>query len=328
MKKITRKSKIIKKSNIFPSDINVLCALNDGRLAIGGREHLVIYNMKTYNLDIHIQTFHTVNTIVSLSNNRLFYTTYYTESEGPWVDEIVDDYLIELNGKNYKDITNAIIDYSQSYNILYEYSDTFLIAGRSYKHQNNNFNDRIVILQKIDGRYKKIARLEITKLMHFILLNKNLIATLTKYKYTGEKDTSTCNLTFYHTKLLKFIKRDTIERTVKISALDEKFMLIGTKNAVIIYDYIHYKKVKKISCMYPIYKIILYQNIIYIGESEEYDAKKEIYKNRIVEYEFDNQGNFKQIYSYYKPQNLLIDFVKVKDGRIITCSEKNVKIWD
>ena len=53
MKKITRKSKIIKKSNIFPSDINVLCALNDGRLAIGGREHLVIYNMKTLILLSH-----------------------------------------------------------------------------------------------------------------------------------------------------------------------------------------------------------------------------------------------------------------------------------
>ena len=87
------------------------------------------------------------------------------------------------------------------------------------------------------------------------------------------------------------------------------------------------KKSKKYH-MYPLYKILVYQNIIYIGESEEYDAKKEIYKNRIVEYEFDNQGNFKQIYSYYKPQNLLTDFVKVKDGRIISCSEKNVKIWD
>ena len=108
MKEIKRKSKIIKKTNNFPTEINNLCALNDGRLAIGGEGHIVIYNMKTYKVDITIDKH--VKTIISLINNRLFYTTYCIESEGPWVDEIVDDYLIEINGNNYKDITDTIMD--------------------------------------------------------------------------------------------------------------------------------------------------------------------------------------------------------------------------
>ena len=47
MKENIRKARVIKKTNNFPSHINALCALSDGRLAIGG-ENLIIYNMKTY----------------------------------------------------------------------------------------------------------------------------------------------------------------------------------------------------------------------------------------------------------------------------------------
>ena len=110
MKKITRKSKIIKKSNIFPSDINVLCALNDGRLAIGGREHLVIYNMKTYSVDIKktLMDSEKVKFFLQLKDNSLFYYVYDRSSEGPWTDEYFRNYLIDLADKSFVDKTEML----------------------------------------------------------------------------------------------------------------------------------------------------------------------------------------------------------------------------
>ena len=49
--------------------------------------------------------------------------------------------------------------------------------------------------------------------------------------------------------------------------------------------------------------------------------------NQIIEYEFDNDGNYKKIYAYLNPQKKLVDLTLIKDGRLITCSEENVKIW-
>ena len=111
------------------------------------------------------------------------------------------------------------------------------------------------------------------------------------------------------------------------SLLDEKLMLIGTQKGIVIYDYINFINIKKLLIQYPLYKIYLFDNLIYIGESEEYDYKLKTCKNRIVEYKYDGKGSFEKIYSYYKPQNRIIDFVKVKDGRLVTCSSENIKIW-
>ena len=74
-----RKAKVIKKDNNFPTYVNCLCGLNDGRLAIGGNNSLMIYNMKTYKFDLYLDNQFDIKSIIELSNYRLFYFTYFTE---------------------------------------------------------------------------------------------------------------------------------------------------------------------------------------------------------------------------------------------------------
>ena len=73
-----------------------LCALNDGRLAVGGDEKLVIYNMKTYKVDIEIKSqYHgTVKFISQLNDGKLFYYKLDHSTEGPWEDDIHYNYLL------------------------------------------------------------------------------------------------------------------------------------------------------------------------------------------------------------------------------------------
>ena len=325
-----RKAKVIKKDNNFPTYVNCLCGLNDGRLAIGGNNSLMIYNMKTYKFDLYLDNQFDIKSIIELSNYRLFYFTYFTESEGPWVDEIIEDQLVEISNNKYKDLTDTLPLYPRNYNILYEYSETIFITGRYYKEQNNQIEEKIDKLMKINNKYRVISRLKLTGLVNFVLLKNNLMAVLIKIKKDKDKYNDNAEnycLNFYDVRIFKFIKRQNVEKTEIICPLDEKFMFIGTHKGVIIYDYINFKNNKTISCQYPLYKIYLFNGFVYIGETENYDYKLKTCKNRIVEYEYDYKGNLKQIYSYYKPQNRLKDFIKVKDGRLLTCSEENVKIW-
>ena len=323
MKGNIRKSRVIKKSDNFPSYINSLCALSDGRLIIGG-ENLIIYNMKTYKIDIHIDTHICIKEIKELSNNRLFYYTFSISSEGPWVNENIDNYIIEINNNKYTDLTDCLPKTQRHYNIMNEFSDSILIAGRYYKEQNNQIDERIDKLMKIDNKFQIVSTLKIANLINFILLKNNLIAVL----FQLNKNTKNTNcLNFYDAKIFKLIKNINVENTEYISMLNEKFILLGYLKGIIVYDYINFINIKKILIQYPLSKIYICENFVYIGESEKYDYKLKSCKNRIVEYEYDGKGNFKKIYSYYKPQNRLIDFVKVKDGRLITCSSENVKIW-
>ena len=205
--------------------------------------------MKTYKVDIYIDN--SVKNLVKLKNNKLFYYTYYTESEGPWVDEIVNDYLIELSDNNYINKTDILPKYS-SYNILYEYSDSIIFAGRAYTNQNNDLRERIEKLAKIDNNYKIITKMAPKDLINFILLKNDTFAIL-------------CSglITFHDNNNFKFIQKEWVDKQTKdISLLNEKFMFISTIKEVILYDYINYKKIKKIGCLYPICKIYINENKI------------------------------------------------------------------
>ena len=82
LKKISRK--IVNKD--IPTSINVLYALNDGRLAIGGSLYLVIYDMKDYKVDLKINISH-VNFILQLKDSKIFYSCHSHETEGPYIDD-------------------------------------------------------------------------------------------------------------------------------------------------------------------------------------------------------------------------------------------------
>ena len=71
MKAHKRKSKTIG-YNVIKCFPETLYALNDGRLAIGGDNSLVIYNMKTYGADIKIEDEKEHQFLLQLKDNRLF----------------------------------------------------------------------------------------------------------------------------------------------------------------------------------------------------------------------------------------------------------------
>ena len=306
---VKKEAKTIKKTKDFPHKVYCVCGLNDGRLAIGG-DSLVIYNMKSYKIDIYIDD--NPNMIIPLKGNLLFYYRMGFSSEGPWIDESISCYLIEISKNDYVDKTNLLPN-NFYYNILYEISDNTLLVGRYYKEQNNNMRDRIVKLEKKEEKYEESIDIKADGLINFIILKNNIFAVL--------RNNVKNVLCFYEIDSFKCVQNQFFSpETNTISALDEKYMLIGSDKEIIIYDYINYKSNKKIKCTYFLYKIYINNNKVFICESEES-------KNKIIEYEFDNDGNYKKIYTYLNPQKKLKDLTLTKDGRLITCSEENVKIW-
>ena len=306
---LKKEAKTIKKFNNFPSYISCLCGLNDGRLAIGGNL-LVIYNMESYKIDIHIDDFSDI--VIPLKGNKLFYSQMGLSSEGPWIDEFISCHLIEFSKNDYLDKTDTLPNNSD-YNILYELSDNALLVGRYHKQQNNDIRDRIVKLIKSGEKYEEILNIKADGLINFIVLKNNIFAVL--------RNNVPNVLCFYEINNFKSVKYQFFSpETNIISVLNEKYMLIGSDKEIILYDYINYKSNKKIKCVYPLYKIYINDNKVFVCEAEKS-------KNQIIEYEFDNDGNYKKIYAYLNPQKKLVDLTLIKDGRLITCSEENVKIW-
>ena len=293
----TKEPKTIKKSKNFPSKIFCLCALNDGGLAIGGFE-LIIYNMKTYRIDIYIDD--CANFIKSLSGNKLFYNNGKNN-------------LVELSEKDYINKSDILPEYSD-YNILYEISNNTLLAGKYYQYQTeDDIKEKIVKLEKDGEKYKIKLDLGADGLINFILLENNIFAVL--------RNNVPNVLCFYNVNNFKCIKHQFFSpETNYISPLNEKYMLIGTNNDIIIYDYINFKANKKIKCNYNLYKIKTNNYKLFVCESIKD-------KNQMTEYEIDKDGNYKKIYINDKFKKKIVDLTLVSDGRLITCSEENVKIW-
>ena len=69
-----KKYKVLPSKNL-PILMECLCALNDGRLAVGGNKKIVIYNMKTFKIDIQIQSKYDgrIKFISQLNDGNLFY---------------------------------------------------------------------------------------------------------------------------------------------------------------------------------------------------------------------------------------------------------------
>ena len=159
-----KKSKVIPSKNL-PISIYCLYALNDGRLAIGGDRKLVIYNMKTYKVDIEIKSKYdgSVKFISQLNDGNLFYYVLDHSTEGPWEDDYYYNYLVELSGNQYSDKTD-ILPEGSIYNILKQNSDDIIFGGINYKVKkhdeyyatNASGCKRIEKLVKKGGKYSMI----------------------------------------------------------------------------------------------------------------------------------------------------------------------------
>jgi hypothetical protein len=299
------------------SRVGALKALNDGNLAIGLDGFLAIYNMKTYKVDIKIKS-SGVEFITQLKNNDLFYSEYSTSYEGPYIDDIVNSFLVELLDNDYNDKT-SILPNNPRYNIAREYSYNILFVGKKDILQNDCQKVRIEKLEKINGKYEIVDFKNHEGMLDFILLtNDNLIVVL-------EKE----NIIFYSTNKFRFKKYDKIsDNNIIFTRFNDKFLLIGTEQNVVFYDYKNFKIIKKIKSKYPVIKIYVDINKVLIGESNKKIYGKDDIKNKITEYEIDDNTNYKLVYNYNQPHKGEIkDIIKVNDGRMISCSVDYVKIW-
>ena len=309
-----KKSKVIPSKNL-PFSIYCLYALNDGRLAIGGDRKLVIYNMKTYKVDIQIKAKYDgrVKFISQLNDGNLFYYEHSHSTEGPWEDDDFYNYLIELSGNQYSDKTD-IFPKDSNYNILKQNSDDIIFGGINYEIKNESYYStnasgckRIEKLVKNDEKYSIVACLNID-FIDFVLIKNNKLALLKKNK-----------LEFYEIKTFK-----TCEQSVKfknnpitLSVFDDNFLLIGIEDKVEIYDYNNFKNVKSIFIPYTVKVIYVNQNKVYIACEH----------NIANEYEIDNNGNYNQISSIPLTNKIVSDITVVKDGRLIICANDTIKIW-
>jgi hypothetical protein len=308
-----KKYRVIKSKNL-PVVIECLYALNDGRLAIGGRNKLVIYNMKAYKVDIQIErkNYGYVEFITQLNDGNIFYYEHARSTEGQWEDDYHYNYLVELSENDYSD-KNDILTKDSLYNILKQNSDDIIFGGINYKIKKENFyttnasvSKRIEKLVKNDEKYSMVACLN-KNFIDFVLLKNNKMALLSKDK-----------LEFYEIEAFK-----TCEQSVKfnsepevLSVFDDNFLLIGIENKVEIFDYKNYKKVKSIFIPYNVKVIKVNQNKVYIAC--ECDIANE--------YEIDNNGNYNQISSIPLQDEIIEDIAVVKNGRLITCTTK-IKMW-
>lgn len=340
-KEIKLTSKIIPKMYL-PFSVYALHTLNDGRIAMGGDQYLTIYNMKTYKMDLKIKTncwSERIFFIFQLSDNKLFYYTFSHETEAQYVDDDYYNYLIELSENTFTKV-NEILPDNTRYNIIREYSDKILFGGINYtlnregEYCTNAYgNKRIERLEKIKiseikekGSENNIEkentlkeRYQITHsvdmdFVDFIVLNNNMLAVLFLDK-----------IDFYDVNDLKKIKSSPkikLYYCTTMSLLNEKLILIGTTSTVEIFDYENLKIIKTIFCSYPVLKIHIDENKrVFVGETNKCHSQ-------LVQYEIDNEGNYKQIYLLNQPHKFdLVDFTKSKDGRLLTCSNMQVKIW-
>lgn len=316
IKKISRK--IV--GNDIPTRINILYALNDGRLAIGGTLYLVIYNMKNYKVDLKINISH-VNFILQLKDNKIFCFCHSHETEGPYIDDYFYNYLIEISYNNYED-KSSLLPESSKYSSLIEYSDKILFGGINYSIKKDFINStntsgpkRIEQLIKKDGFEKYIINKTLNiDFIDFTPLKNGKLAVL-----------CADNILFYD--IDKFCKtgNEKIKNCHKLELFNEKFLLIGKDKDIIIYDYINHCGSKFIACTYPLKKIYVNKINVFIVESNS-DYQKA--KNSIIEYTIDDKGYNKIVTEYYNPHNKeLIDVTKVNDGRMISCSSECIKIW-
>lgn len=321
LKKISRK--IVNKD--IPTNINILYALNDGRLIIGGSLELAIYNMKTYKVDLKINISH-AKYILQLKDSKIFCYCHSHETEGPYIDDYFYNYLIEISYNYYEDKSNVLPENSK-YSILREYSERILFGGINYfikgsciSSTNSSGPKRIEQLLKQDGFEKyKINKTLYIDFIDFTPLKNDKLAVLCND-----------NILFYDIDKLRKIGNDKIKNCHKIELFNEKFLLIGKDKDIIIYDYINYCSSKFIACTYPIKKIYVNKNNVFIAESSEssFDYKNDKAKNNIIEYTIDDNGYYKITTEYYNPHNKqLADITKVNDGRIISCSNEYIKIW-
>ena len=318
--------KVIKTNNQFPESFLCLYELNDGRIVIGGTDSLIIYNIKTQNIDIKIPLNLKIRTAYELKNNLLFYSGWigYLEES----DYYCENFLVELTEKNYVE-KNEIIKQYVNHDIFYKYKNNYFFAGIQPKY-GNDLIEKIQLNEK--GEFETISKLEFEKsilstnippesyktYIHFILLKNNTFVVLTKGY-----------LVFYDINTFMKLKKQKISNAIQmIELFNEKFIFLCSKDYVELYDCISFKNICKISCMYNILlKIYVSGNKVFIGENLR--KYLELNKCRIVEYEFDNNGCYKQIYEYKNPHKKLIrDFIQLRDGRLITCSEEYIKIFN
>ena len=296
-----RKCKIINIKHPKDSPYFIVYALNDGRLAIGLEEKIVIYNINTYQIDIEIPTSY-VQYFFQLKDNKLFYYTRHSSSnfDDYSINTFRCNYLIDISDKNYTDKTELLPENSK-YDKLEEYSNGILLGGIttscSTSQANGTSEPRIEKLVKIKDKYQIVTSYKI-RFEDFVLLKGD------KFLITMNE-----NLDFHNVNTFKLNKKVKINYMKSICVYNNNLLLIGLENKkVLIFNYKTYKKIKSIVLNYNVHAIYVAFFIGY-GHMDDY----------IIE----NNGEYKHLSIWPK---IYIDHItQLKDGRIVTSSP--IKVW-
>lgn len=309
-----RKCKKISIGDAKDSPSRVVYALNDGRLAIGGENKLVIYNINTNKIDIkiNITTPHSsdVHYIYQLKDKNLFYCSKsFTSNFNDWSKNIFHyNYLIEISDKNYINKTNLLPEESK-YDILKEYSKGIVFGGITYDSTNIGIRQtngcgkpRIEKIVKINDKYQIVTSYKIW-FKNFLLLNCGVILILS-YE----------NLNFLNINTFKLKKKVKIYDIEKINVYNNTLLLIGiNNNKVLIYNYKTYKKVKSIVLNYNASLLYVSNNVAFI-----------IGYDKVNDYIIENNGEYKHFSLW--PKTTVSDITQLKDGRIVTSGP--LRIWN
>ena len=284
------------KSNSPKNNIFTIVPLNDGRLALCKGDDFTIYDMKNNKEDIIIPNIG-IKYLHQFKDNKLyFYSNFHF---------IQKFNLIELTENNkYIDRTDLLPKGIKAF-LIKEYSDKIMFADFS----------SIDTYTKINGKYQLISKFR-TTYRNFITLRAGLMALLTEHV-----------LKVYNINTLKPNKKSfRVSKGIKtITFFSGNYLLMASKDELIIFDYNNFKIIKSIATGYDIFKIISTKDRVLIGE---YDEKSN--KSRFTTYKIDIKNNFniKRLTVNDNPHKTSVfKIVQCYDGTIVTHHHEYMKIW-
>ena len=286
------------KSNSPMRNICTLLPLNDGRIALGKYEELAIYDLKTHREDT-IVTNVGIRYLYQFKDNKLYYYSNYR-----FISTFI---LIELTGDNKYIDKTVLLPKNIKAILIKEYKNKVMFSLLNEPSIDTYIN--------INEKYQLVSRFK-TKYTNFVILGGRSMAISNEFV-----------LRVYDINSLKKKKKNyRSNKGIKtITFFSKNFLLIASKDELIVFDYKNFNIVNSITTGYNIFKIISIKDKVLIAESD-----KKNNKSRFTTYKINikDKFNIKRLSVNDSPHNAdVFKIVQCQDGTIITHLHEFMKIW-
>ena len=292
--------KTIKSNSMI--NICTLLPLNDGRIALGKYEELAIYDLKTHREDT-IVTNVGIRYLYQFKDNKLYYYSNYYSHYRFFPTFI----LIELTDNNKYIDKTVLLPKNIKAILIKEYKNKVM-----FSLLNEPSIDTYI---KINEKYQLVSRFK-TKYINFIILGGGSMAISNEFV-----------LRVYDINSLKKKKKNyKSKKGIKtITFFSKNFLLIASKDELIVFDYKNFNIVNSITTGYNIFKIISIKDKVLIAESDKKNKK-----SRFTTYKINikDKFNIKRMSVNDNPHNAdIFKIIQCQDGTIITHLHEFMKIW-